>query len=128
MTSKTDYTVSPLLQNVDIILGMDWLQRTQPLIDWSMPRLVLPGTPEASTVIGTWLDNAIPIGQVAVLRDVCRPSLPFPPSPRSAGLAVLSRPAFWSNASSGHAWAHVSSPGGVAFLATSTSKPDNQVQ
>ena len=119
-TSRIDLTVSPLLQNVDVILGANWLQMTEPLIDWSVPRLLLPGSDTAATVIGKWLSKEVPVGQIAVLRNFCLPSHPVPPSPLDASLAVLRRPTFWTFASSGNAWAHSSSPGGMVCATTST--------
>ena len=34
VTTKTDLTVSRLLHNVDIVLGVNWLKSVNPLIDW----------------------------------------------------------------------------------------------
>ena len=78
--SKLDLTVSPLLQNVDVILGANWLQMTEPLIDWSVPRLLLPGSDTAATVIGKWLSKEVPVGQISILHNFCLPSRPVPPS------------------------------------------------
>ena len=125
---KVDLTICPLMKNIDVILGINWLQMTQPLIDWSVPRLLLPGSEHASTVIGRWLESTIPVGQVSVLRDSVRPSLPVPPSPLASGLEVLRRPTFWAYASSGNAWARSSPRGGVAGVVTlSTQDKTDQV-
>ena len=39
-TGKYDLTVCLLLKDVDVILGMTWLPKANPLIDWGTPRLV----------------------------------------------------------------------------------------
>ena len=38
---RMDFTVTKLLHGVDLVLGMHWLQRVNPLIDWTMRSTVL---------------------------------------------------------------------------------------
>ena len=101
-TTKVDLTVTPLLQDVDIILGINWLQAVNPLIDWTGPRLILEGSVTTSTISGQWVDSTMKVGTVTVLRDAAALSAlsrPFPPP-----LAVLGAPTFWAYASSQLAW------------------------
>ena len=42
VTTKTDLTVSRLLHNVDIVLGVNWLKSVNPLIDWCSAKVYMP--------------------------------------------------------------------------------------
>ena len=41
-TLKTDLTVTSLLHDVDLVLGMTWLQEADPLIRWSTGTIYIP--------------------------------------------------------------------------------------
>ena len=116
-----DLTVCPLMKNIDVILGVNWLQMTNPLIDWRAPRLIFPEDDQLIHEIrGDWLPSSHPIGQITVLRSFVLPAHPVPASP---SVALLRRPSFWSYASSSHAWARASPRGGVASAFTSSEQP-----
>ena len=78
---KVDLTVCPLMKDIDVILGINWLQMTNPLIDWSTPRIVFTEGSEISTIAGTWMESTVPVGQVVGPSQFCppRPPLPFLP-------------------------------------------------
>ena len=42
LVSKMDLTVTSLLHEVDLVLGMNWLQLVNPVVDWSGARLYIP--------------------------------------------------------------------------------------
>ena len=49
---KVDFTVCPLMTKIDLILGMDWLRLTNPLIDWTTPRIVFVSDATTSAAVG----------------------------------------------------------------------------
>ena len=42
MMVPMDLTVTSLLHDIDLILGIYWLQTVNPLVDWSIPRILVP--------------------------------------------------------------------------------------
>ena len=50
-----DLTVSKLLHEVDIVLGINWLKQVNPLIDWCSGRVYLPGAIHTALLEGSWL-------------------------------------------------------------------------
>ena len=101
-TVKVDLTVTPLLQDVDLILGVNWLQAANPLIDWTGPRLQLDSPVGSMSITGKWVDSTVKVGTVTVLgaaADFSAPSLPAPPP-----LSVLGTPTFWDFPTSSLAW------------------------
>ena len=110
-TGKYDLTVCPLLKDVDVILGMTWLSKANPLIDWGTPRLVFPREQTTTAIVGTWADQSQQICQIRALD-----SFDLPPSrlllPGSGVSAVLASPSFWSYSSSALAWTRRSRAGG----------------
>ena len=94
LTTKIDLTVTKLLHDVDIILGINWLQHVNPLIDWKASRLYLPGSVGTSVVIGNWLDAQMKTGTVQVLysadqlKDLQNEKL-------QSSISVIQAPKFW---------------------------------
>ena len=105
-TAKVDLTVTPLLQDVDVILGVTWLATVNPLIDWATPRIILPDSLGTTSMPGQWLDKVEKVGQIRVLRSFSHPSHP-------SQYSLLSSPSFWTYAPSGHAWSRAYSTRGV---------------
>ena len=56
LTTKMDFTVTSLLHDVDLILGINWLQLVNPLIDWKLNRLFLPDAMGTTLLPSDWLD------------------------------------------------------------------------
>ena len=50
-TFKIDFTVSDLLHNVDIVLGITWLKEYNPLVDWSSGKSVHFGLPQFDEIV-----------------------------------------------------------------------------
>ena len=99
VTTKTDFTVSQLLHEVDIVLGINWLKTINPIIDWSTGRIYMPNAVHTALIEGKWLSTEHATGTVKVLSN-------------SAGLenvsnarlrdsiAILKTPQFWSTINS----------------------------
>ena len=67
VTTKLDLTVSSLLHEVDIVLGINWLKTVNPIIDWCSGRVHLPGAIHTALLEGTWLSADHAIGTVKLL-------------------------------------------------------------
>ena len=93
-SARVDMTVSPLLHAVDVILGVTWLSSVNPLIDWTVPRLIFPDLVGTTTTRGTFLTKEHHVGTVSIISHLCfssaLPSRLLPPQ-----LALLRTPSFW---------------------------------
>ena len=69
LSVKLDLTITKLLHSVDVVLGVNWLCKVNPIIDWRRARMFLPDTLGSSFLAGLWLDAAEKTGTVHVLRD-----------------------------------------------------------
>ena len=71
--SQIKFTITKLLSNVDIVLGMDWLARWNPVIDWRRQVIHLYVNRHWTQVHGVLLDSAQHVGTVKVLDayDLC---------------------------------------------------------
>ena len=67
VTSYLDLTVTKLLHEVDIVLGINWLKHINPLIDWCSGRVYLPGAINTALLEGQWLSSDHAIGTVKLL-------------------------------------------------------------
>ena len=67
VTTMLDLTVSSLLHEVDIVLGINWLKTVNPIIDWCSGRVYLPGAIHTALLEGTWLSADHAIGTVKLL-------------------------------------------------------------
>ena len=121
-SARLDLTVTPLLKDVDIILGTNWLAAVNPLIDWATGRIVFPDAIGTSSIVGQWLPSEQKTGQVAVISH-SGDGFFLPPSRLlHPQCGVLAAPSFWRYASSSHAWTRASPPGGVACAMTSSTE------
>ena len=66
-TFKIDFTVSDLLHNVDIVLGITWLKEYNPLVDWSTGNLYILDSHSLMRLFGEWLHAKYKIGTVKLL-------------------------------------------------------------
>ena len=67
VTTRLDLTVSQLLHDVDIVLGINWLKSVNPLIDWCSGRVYMPGAIHTAFLEGTWLSSDHAVGTVKLL-------------------------------------------------------------
>ena len=60
-------TVTSLLHNVDLVLGMNWLQLVSPIIDWTNGKIYLPNSVHTALLQGSWIEGHVKTGTVTVL-------------------------------------------------------------
>ena len=68
-TSKIDLTVSQLMYDTDIILGLTWLKTVNPIVDWRSGKLYVPNAINTSLILGEWMDEQVKTGTVQVLSN-----------------------------------------------------------
>ena len=67
LTVKIGLTVTNLLHKVDLVLGINWLQLVNPVVDWSGARLYVPNAVQTALLQGDWLAGYAQSGTVTVL-------------------------------------------------------------
>ena len=67
LTVKIGLTVTILLHDVDLVLGMNWLQSVNPVVDWSGTRLYVANATHTTLLQGDWLAGHVPAKAVTVL-------------------------------------------------------------
>ena len=67
LTVKVGLTVTNLLHEVDIVLGVNWLQLVNPVVDWSSGKVYLPNAVHTALLQGDWLEDHVKSGTVTVL-------------------------------------------------------------
>ena len=67
LTVKVGITVTNLLHEVDLVLGINWLQLVNPVIDWSNGKVYLPNVIHTTLWQGDWLVGHVKVGTVTVL-------------------------------------------------------------
>ena len=65
--SQIKFTITKLLSNVDVVLGMDWLARWNPVIDWKRQVIHIYVNRQWTQVHGVLLDDTQQVGTVKVL-------------------------------------------------------------
>ena len=96
LSVKLDLTVTKLLHSVDLVLGINWLQTVNPIIDWRGARMFLPESLGTSFLAGFWLDAAEKIGTVQVMQDKDKLQEIKAQNELAAKIAVLTTPQFWT--------------------------------
>ena len=64
LTVKTGLTVTNLLHDVDLVLGMNWLKLVNPIVDWCGAKLYVPNAVHTALLQGNWLDHYVKVGTV----------------------------------------------------------------
>ena len=67
LTVRVGLTVTSLLHEVDLVLGINWLQLVSPVIDWSSGKVYLPNAVHTALLQGDWLAGHVKSGTVTVL-------------------------------------------------------------
>ena len=97
LTVKIGLTVTNLLHEVDLVLGMNWLQLVNPVIDWGSGRLYIPNAVHTALLQGDWLEGHVQSGTVTVLSDA--KELKFMQDQRmQRQISILKMPKFWTDA------------------------------
>ena len=66
LTVRMGLTVTSLLHEVDLVLGINWLQLVSPVIDWSSGKVYLPNAVHTALLQGNWLEGHVKAGTVTV--------------------------------------------------------------
>ena len=96
LTVKVGFTITTLLHDVDLVLGMNWLELVNPLIDWSCGQIYLPNAIHTALLQGDWIQGHVKAGTVTVissedkLRQLQEDSV-------QKSITVLKQPQFWSS-------------------------------
>ena len=67
LTMKVGLAVTALLHEVNLVLGINWLQSVNPVVDWSGARLYVPNAVQTALLQGNWLEGHLQAGTVTVL-------------------------------------------------------------
>ena len=94
LTVKTRLTVTNLLHNVDLVLGMNWLKLVNPIVDWCGAKLYVPNAVHTALLQGDWLEHYVKVGTVIVLSSEEGLDRLKDERVRSS-ISVLKAPKFW---------------------------------
>ena len=94
LTVRMGLTVTSLLHEVDLVLGINWLQLVSPVIDWSSGKVYLPNAVHTALLQGDWLEGHVKAGTVTVLagEDQLRT---MQATEAQNQIAILKCPRFW---------------------------------
>ena len=93
-TFRIDFTVSDLLHNVDIVLGITWLKTYNPLVNWSTGNLYILDSHSLMRLFGEWLEAKYKIGTVKLLYS--HEDIEALKNPAVTDkIAVIANPRFW---------------------------------
>ena len=116
LTVAIGLTVTNLLHDVDLVLGMSWLKLVNPIVDWCGAKLYVPNAVHTALLQGNWLGNFVKVGTVTVLSSEEELNRLKDERIRSS-IFVLKAPKFWkwqneqinsrANLSKGGEWAFV---------------------
>ena len=67
LTVKVGLTITNLLYEVDLMLGINWLQLVNPVVDWCGAELYVPNAVHTALLQGNWLAYHVQAGTVTVL-------------------------------------------------------------
>ena len=67
LTVKVGLIVTNLLHEVDLVLGINWLQLVNPVVDWSSGKIYLPNAVHTALLQGDWLAGHVKAGTVTML-------------------------------------------------------------
>ena len=98
--------MTKLLHGVDVVLGMTWLRRWNPLIDWVQQVLYIRTQEGWAHIKGLFLDKKHQIGTVKLLSEDDLASLESAPD-----VTILRTPQFWTYAAGASVWTHVPARG-----------------
>ena len=67
LTVKIGLTVTNLLHEVDLVLGINWLQLVNPVVDWGGARLYVPNAVHTALLQHDWLVRSRAVRTVTVI-------------------------------------------------------------
>ena len=93
---KVGLTVTNLLHEVELVLGIKWLQLVKLVVDWSCARLYVPNAVHTTLLQGNWLEDHVHAGTVTVLSS----EMELQQMKNAAveeKISILKCPKFWTN-------------------------------
>ena len=96
-----EFTVTNLLSNVDLVLGMDWLQTWNPVIDWRRQKMYIWVQGTWEHVNGLLLNAEQRIGTVKVFEGYMGDSVPVP------DISLVKDLKFWDWNTAQKEWRHM---------------------
>ena len=63
---KVRLTVTNLLCDVDLVVGMTWLQSVNPVVDWGSVRVYVPNAVQIALLQGSWLAGHVQAGIITL--------------------------------------------------------------
>ena len=69
LTVKIGVIVTNLLHEVDLVLGTNWLQLVNPVVDWCGAKLYVPNAVHTALLQDDWLADHVQSGTVTVLSN-----------------------------------------------------------
>ena len=94
LTVKIGLTVTNLLHEVDLVLGMTWLQLVNPVVDWGSGKLYVPNSVQTALLQGSWLEGHVQAGTVTVLSTEEELSK-LKNEEKATSISVIKTPKFW---------------------------------
>ena len=79
---------------MDLVLGMNWFQTVNPIVDWCGAKLYVPNAVHAALPQGNWLEDYVKVGTVIVLSSEEELDKLKDERTRSS-ISVLKAPKFW---------------------------------
>ena len=86
---KLEFTVTKLLSNVDVVLGIDWLQRWNPVIDWRKQTMYVWVHGAWNHIHGVLMNAEDKIGTVKIFSDYIGDVHTVP------DFSIIKKPGFW---------------------------------
>ena len=104
LTARVGLTVTNLLHEVDLVLGMNWLQLVSPVVDWSSGKIYLPNSVHTALLQGDWLSGHVKAGTVTVLAG-SEELKQMNEAESSNQISILKCPKFWRiHEQNGNSW------------------------
>ena len=94
---KVGVMVTNLLHEVDLVLGMNWLQLVHPVVDWGSGRLYIPNAVHTALLQGDWLEGHVQSGIITVLSSAEELKC-LQDQRMQRQISVLKNPKFWTDA------------------------------
>ena len=115
------FTVTKLLSNVDVVLGMDWLMRWHPVIDWRKQSMYLYVNRQWDQVNGVLLGGTQSAGTVKIFEAYCASD-----EKKISNWTIVQRPKLWHQRKAANNVASMNEDNENSFNSISASKHKGQ--
>ena len=96
LTVRVGLTITNLLHEVDLVLGMNWLELVNPVVDWSSGKVYLPNAVHTALLQGDWLAGHVQAGTVTVLAGQAELQR-MAEDQNKTQIQILKQPRFWQD-------------------------------